>query len=228
MKSILLALLLSFTLFKGYSQKNTIAGIYAGGGIATTNNFDVALSGGLDYAKGLNLRTFLGAEVFYQQFSLLYDNEARSARGGSGFAGEMLRHTSAYIFIAPKLRYCAGRHQNAHFYVDAGLGMNMGGYDSLHRWNSVSTPNGYVRMDTTVDQSENIKSMVLRFGAGWTQYIYLGNHWRFTFTTDFGFLPGSLTETSNFADVTRSSYSPGKLNPTYVSVRIGIAHTKFR
>jgi hypothetical protein len=228
MKKILLALILSISVFKGYSQKNTIVGIFAGGGIATTNNYDVSLSGGLDYAKGLNLRTFIGAEVFYQQYSLLYDNEARSAKKATGYDGEILRHTSAYVFFAPKIRFCAGRKQNAHFYFNAGIGMNMGGYDSLRRWNTVSTPNGYKRMDTTIDQSENINSMVLRVGLGWTQYIYMGSHWRFSFTTDFGFLPGSLTKTSDYADVSRTSYSPSKLNPTYMSIRIGIAHTKFR
>lgn len=228
MKPILLALILSVSAFKGYSQKNTIVGLFAGGGIATANNYDVALSGGLDYAKGLNLRTFVGAEVFYQQFSLLYDNESNSARHATGFAGEILRHSSAYVFFSPKIRYCAGRKQNAHFYINGGIGMNMGGFDSLRRWNTISTPNGFKRMDTTIDQSENINGMVLRVGMGWTQYIYIGNRWRFTFCTDFGFIPGSLTKTSDYADVSRTSYSPSKLNPTYVSIRIGIAHTKFR
>ena len=78
MKPILLALLLSFSAAGGYAQKNTIFGVFAGGGVATTNNYDVALSGGIDYAKGLNLRSFVGVEIFYQQFSLLYDNEINS------------------------------------------------------------------------------------------------------------------------------------------------------
>lgn len=228
MKPILLALLLSFSAVTGYSQRNSIIGIFAGTGLATTGNYDVALSGGLDYAKGLNLRSFLGAEIAYQQFSLLYDNEANGAKKASGYAGEILRHSSAYVFISPKFRYCAGRYQNTHIYVNAGIGMNMGGYDTLRRWSTINTPNGLVRMDTTRDQSENINSMVLRIGMGVTQYLYLGNNWRFTFTGDVGFLPNSLTKTSDFEDIGRTTYSVGKVNPGYVSLRIGIARTRNR
>lgn len=227
MKSILLALLLSITAFRGYTQRNNIVGIFAGGGIATSSNYDVALSGGLDIARGLRYRSFVGLEVFYQQFSLLYDNEANGAKNATGVAGEILRHNSAYVFIAPKFRYCAGRHQNVHFYFNAGIGMNMGGYDSLRRFSNIATPNGYIRADTTIDQTENINTMVMRIGVGCTQYLQLGRHLRFTFTQDFGFLPGSLTKTSDYSDVSRSTYSPGKLNPTYISLRIGISRTRF-
>jgi hypothetical protein len=226
MKPILLALILSFSAFKGYSQKNTIVGVFAGGGIAATSNYNVALSGGLDYARGLNLRSFIGLELFYQQFSLLYDKEKNGAKHATGSEGEIISHRSAYIFLAPKFRFCLGSKQNNHFYLSAGIGMNMGGYDSLRRFNSLSTPYGFVRSDTTVDMSKNINSMVMRIGVGCTQYLPIGNHWRFTITEDFGFLPGSLTKTGDYEDVTRSSYSPGKLNPGYISIRIGIAHTK--
>lgn len=228
MKPILLALLLSVSAIKGYSQRNSIIGIFAGGGLATSSNYDVALSGGLDYAKGLSIRSFLGVELAYQQFSLLYDNEANSAKKGTGYAGEILRHTSAYMFILPKYRFCAGRYQNTHIYVNAGIGMNMGGYDSVRRWSTINTPNGLVRTDTLIDQTDNINSMVLRVGVGVTQYLYMGNNWRFTVTADAGFLPGSLTKTSNFEDVGRSAYSVGKLNPAYISFRIGIARTRNR
>ena len=227
MKSILLALLLSITAFRGYSQKNNIVGIFAGGGIATSSNYDVSLSGGLDIAKGLSRRSFVGVELFYQQFSLLYDNEALGAKNATGSAGEILRHKSAYAFIAPKFRFCAGRKQNVHFYFNAGIGMNMGGYDSLRRFSSVPTSGGFIRADTTVDQSENINSMVLRVGVGCTQYMPIGRRWRFTLTEDFGFLPGSLTKTSDYSDVSRTTYSPGKLNPTYFSIRLGISRTRF-
>jgi hypothetical protein len=227
MKSILLAFILSVSALNGYSQKNTIIGVFAGGGIASTSNYNVALSGGIDYAKGLNLRSFIGVEVFYQQFSLLYDNEINSNRHAQGSEGEIIMHKTAYAFIAPKFRFCLGRRQNNHFYFSAGVGMNMGGYDSLRRFNTLSTPSGYKRFDTTYDMSKNINSMVLRIGVGCTQHLIMGNHWRFTFTEDFGFLPGSLTKTGGFEDVNRGPYSVGKLNPTYASIRIGIAHTKF-
>ncbi len=227
MKPFLLVVLLSFFAIGGYSQNNAIFGVFAGGGCATSNNYDVALSGGIDWAKGTSERTFLGAEVFYQQFSLLYDNEANSAKHGLGTSGEIIRHKSAYAFIAPKFRFCAGKKMHTHFYFAPGLGMNMGGYDSVRRFSRVYTTGGYVKSDTTLDMSANINSMILRMGVGITQYMPVGEHWRFTFTADFGFLPGSLTKTGDYEDVNRTSYSPSKVNPGYVSFRIGIAHTRF-
>ncbi len=227
MKSRLLALiLLSLSTIKGYSQKNTIIGLFAGGGCATTNNYDVALSGGLDYSKGLNVRSFWGVQVFYQQFSLLYDKEINANRHAQGSEGEIIMHKTAYAFITPKFMFCLGDRHINYFQVSAGLGMNMGGYDSLRRFYTTSTPNGYVRYDTTLDKSKNINSMVLRIGVAATQYLYMGRHWRFTLSEDVGFLPGSLTKTSGYTDVSRWPYSVGKLNPTYLSLRIGISHTK--
>lgn len=227
MKLRLLTLLLLFVTFEGYSQKNKIFGVFAGGGVATANNYDVALSGGLDLAYGLNLRSFLGAEVLYQQFSLLYDNEVNSAKGALGTAGEIFRHKSAYVFVSPKFRFCLGRRQNNHFYFAPGIGFNTGGYDSVRRWNTYSTPGGLQRFDTTTDQSKNINSMVLRVGVGAVQYLHLGDHWRISINEDFGVIAGSLTKTSDYEDVTRSYLSRSKVNPAYVSIRIGIAHTRF-
>lgn len=222
-----MAALLSISAFTGYSQRNVLVGGFAGGGIATSNNYDVALSGGMDLAVGMAWRSFVGMEVFYQQFSLLYDNEANSARHATGTAGEIISHRSQYVFLAPKFRFCAGKGNHTHFYLNAGVGMNMGGYDSVRKFGNNFTSTGLVRFDSTYDMSENINSMVLRVGLGVTQYIPLGRHWRFTFTGDVGFLPGSLTKSSDFEDVTRTSYSPAKLNPTYISLRIGITHTRF-
>lgn len=229
MKSRLLALiLLSLSMYKGYSQnqKNTIIGLFAGGGVATTNNYNVALCGGLDFAKGLNVRSMFGAQIFYQQFSLLYDQEINSNKHAQGSEGEIIMHKSAYAFITPKLMFSLGDRAINYFHVSAGIGINVGGYDSLRRFYTYSTPNGYVRYDTTLDMSKNINSMVLRVGVGATQYLYMGRNWRFTLSEDVGFLPGSLTKTSSFEDVTRWPYSAGKLNPTYISLRIGISHTK--
>lgn len=226
MKPFLLALLLSVSASCGYSQRNTIVGVFAGGGLASKNNFDVALSGGVDIAKGIGLRSLLGVEILYQQYSLLYDNEANAAQHGTGHSGEILRHSSAYAFISPKFRYCTGKHQNNHIYIAPGIGFKTGGYDSVHSWNSQYTPGGYIRYDTTIDLSKNINGMVLRVGVGAVQYLWMGPHWRFTFNEDFGFLPGSLTKTGGYSDETRSSYSPSKLNPAYISIRIGISHTR--
>ncbi len=227
MKPLLLVAFLSILTLSGYSQRNTIFGLSAGGGCAVSNNYNIGLSGGVDYAKGFTARTFLGAEIFYQQYSLLYDREANSARGALGVSGEIIRHKSAYAFFAPKFRFCAGRYHHTHFYANAGIGLKTGGYDSVRRFSSVYTTAGYMRTDTTLDMSSNINGMVMRIGVGWTQYMPIGNHWRFTFTTDLGFLPGSLTKSGSYEDVTRTVYSPAKLNPAYVSVRIGIAHTRF-
>jgi hypothetical protein len=226
MKLKLLVLLLLILQVEGYAQKNKIFGVFAGGGIATANNYDVSLSGGLDVAWGLNVRSLVGLELLYQQYSVLYDNEALGAKKALGTAGEILRHKSAYMFISPKFRFCLGRRQNNHFYFAPGIGFNAGGYDSLRRWSTVSMMGGLKRIDTTIDQTENINSMVLRVAVGATQYLRMGEHWRFSFTEDFGVIPGSLTKTSDYSDINRSYLSQSKVNPAYVSIRIGISHTR--
>ncbi len=237
MKRTLLVAFLSFLSLSGFSQStiwgyNSFVGIYGGIGLAAAHNYDIGISGGFEYVKGIaaykhgGTRFGLGADVFYQSFSLLYDREQDGARHGFGNAGAMVRHKSAYIFLTPKFDVGIGEHQNVHTYITAGVGFKMSGYDSLRKWDHSYTTSGVGNYDSSLDMSKNIKSMPLRFGFGFKEFIYLGSHWRFTITQDFSFLGSSITGTGGLSDPSRTKYTPLSLNPFYFSLQIGIMRTR--
>jgi hypothetical protein len=91
--------------------------------------------------------------------------------------------------------------------------------------------NGYsvAQYDSTIDTSPNLNSMLLRIGVGMTEYIHVGfglTKWWFTVTEDFGFIPSSITKSSDFNSPEHTQYSPGgKLNPYFISLYIGLYHT---
>lgn len=226
---ISMIIFLSFLSVPGFSQaKNTFVGLYGGGGVAATNNYDVALSGGFEYMKGISYRACIGATVFYQQYSLYYDNEANNEKNGHGFAGYTDRLKSAYIFVAPKFTYGIGKNQRIHFYLDAGIGFNMGGFDSVRKWDYSYDKFGVGNYDSVIDASANIRKMMVRVGFGFKEYIKLGGHWWFTITEDFGYIPKSLTTSTDLTQPwpTKTAYSPRSLNPGYITLQIGFSHTK--
>jgi len=225
MKRILLLVFLSVLATGSFSQ--TLIGLYGGAGLATSNNYDVGISGGLDFAKAIGNKTWLGANVFYQGFSLNYDNEANSARHGDGIAGFIERNSTGYVFVAPKLVHDVTRNGLIKFYVNVGVGFKMSGFDSVHKWNHSYDSINVRRYDSTNDNSKNINSMLVRVGTGFIEYMHLGGNWWFTFTEDFGFIGGSLVKTGE-ANPAQTPYSAQKLNPGYISLQIGITHYKYR
>lgn len=234
MKQILLVAFLSFMAVPCFSQKatdalegkNTLIGLYLGAGCATSNNFDVAPSAGITFLKGLPDRTFIGISLLYQSFSLRYDNEANSAKRGTGTAGVILKHLSTFIFLTPKFEYALDKKQQIHAYVSIGAGFKMSGFDTLHKWDHSYQASGINYYDSTIDLTKNINSMLLRVGVGLEEYLPVGKHWIVTFTEDFGFIPTGITKTGDYNTPARTPYSPHKLNPGYISVQIGICHSR--
>jgi hypothetical protein len=229
MKRILLVAFLSFISIEGFSQSgtNTFWGLYIGAGCATANNYDVGPQIGFEYLKGLFNRTALGADLFYQGYSLYYDNEQNSAKHGTGNAGVILRHASDFAFLTPKLEHGIGKKEWIHIYLTVGVGFKISGFDSLRKWDHSYGTGSVNNYDSSLDLSKNINSMVMRVGLGFKEYFYLGHHWHFTLTEDFGFLPSGLTKTGDLDAGGRTPYSPQKLNPGYISILLGISHTKY-
>jgi hypothetical protein len=224
MKRILFIILLSCIVTGASAQTNSFIGVYGGGGLAATHNYDVALSGGFEFMKGLFNRTWLGVTAFYQSYGMIYDNEANGLKNGTGSAGVTVLNKSAYIFLAPKLTHDVGRNGFLKFYVNGGVGFNMGGTETMRKWDNTygSSTGNY---DSLLTTTTNINKMVVRFGLGFTENINMGKKWWFTVTEDFGFLPSSLSKTSDVNYVSRTSYSPSKLGPAYFSLQIGVGHT---
>ena len=227
MKRITLIVFISLLAVKGFADHRTFFGFYGGAGIATSYNYDAALSGGLDFMKGVNNRLSLGAQLFYQSYGIQYDNEAFGAKRGKGEAGAIVLNKTSYIFIAPKFDYGIRRLENVHFHVTIGAGFKMGGTEKMRKWDYTygATQGNY---DSTIDTSPNINSMLLRVGAGLTEYLYTGRHWRFTFTEELGFVSKSLSTTSDYTNGSRTQYTPRSLNPVIFSIQIGLTHYGFK
>ena len=226
MKRILFLILFTMIAFRGVSQTNSIFGFYAGGGLATAHNFDVALSGGLEFQKALFNRTWLGISAFYQGYGVLYDKEANNATDGAGAAGMAILNRSAFVFLAPKLSHDLGRKGFLKANVNVGFGFNMGGTETMSKWDhSYSSPGG--NFDSLITTTKNINKMAIRLGLGLTEYVSMGRHWWFTITEDMGFLTSSLSKSSDVDNPSRTIYSPNKLAPTYISLQIGVSHTKY-
>ncbi len=226
MKRITLVVFICLLAIRGYAQPRTFIGIYGGGGLALTNNYDVAISGGLDFTRGIQNRLNWGFKLFYQQFGLGYDNEAYGAKDGVGNAGAILNNKSSFVFIAPKLDVGIRRMQNVHFYVDAGVGFKMSGTETLVKWDHSNGAN-YGNYDSVVNTTPNITSMLIRVGAGLVEYLYTSKHWRFTFTEDFGFIPQNLSSTASYDNPSRTAYTPRSLAPEVFSIQIGLTHIHF-
>ncbi len=250
MKRILLVVFLCFIALQGYSQIGieyqsypTLFGLFGGAGCATSNNYDVAPSGGFYFEKSLQgSRYNIGAVLLYQQYSLFYDNEANSAKHELGYAGETMRYKSSYVFIDPQFSYLLKNKINFNTWVNvnAGVGFKVSGFDSVHKWDRGYYTNGFYtttntgigQYDSVLDGSKNMRSMLIRFGVGLTENIHLGNrgHFWFSFKEDFGFIAKGLTQTGTAA---AGSPAPGpytiqKLNPGYISLQVGISYIKGR
>lgn len=206
--------------------KNLIIGIYGGGGLATSHNYDVAISAGLDFNKGVGYRTGLGFALFLQQISVYYNEEDHGAKDYTADAGTTVLHQSSYIFFAPKFFHSLGKERLCKFYVNAGPGFRMSGTETMRKWDQ---SHGYApgNYDSTINTTANIKSMVFRIGVGFTEYLHMGGKWWFTFTEDLGFLPSTVSTTSDIDFPSRTKYTPTSINPGYISVQIGISHTRF-
>ena len=210
-------------------SQTTRIGLYGGVGLATSNNYNVGTSYGLDFDKYLGGRAQIGALLFLQGYSLYYDNEVNGMKHGHGETGVTLRHASNYVFFAPQLRYLLWSKLNFMSWVgvNVGVGFGMSGYDSLHKWDRSygNTSVGYY--DSVIDASPNINKMITRIGVSFNQDTYLrkGNWW-FTFKEDFGLIYNGLTKSGDPSNnnPSRTPYSPRKLNPGYISFQIGIAY----
>ena len=231
MKRILLVALLSVTFFQGYSQ--SLIGLYGGAGCATSNNYDVAPSGGLELLFGAWHRTFIGADIFYQTYSLYADNEANSAKHGSGTAGAIERLYGSYVFLAPKISIGFRRTENFKINLTFGVGYNISGFDSVRKWDHGYYTNAYYtnnnsgtgQYDSSLDMSKNLNKLMMRVGVGMTEYAHIGGSWFLTFTEDFGFTFKPLSQTGTYTDPSRTAYTTvGGLHPGYISLQVGISH----
>jgi len=213
MKRLLLVALLCISALQGFS--NGMMGLLAGAGLTGRNNYDVGLSYGLMGYRAISYRVGLGAMIFSQQYDLYYTNELNNPMGSS------LRTNLSYGFFSPLLIYDMRNHDGRYkFYLTAGVGYNLSGYDSVHKWNMSSYPGA--SYDSLIDGSKNINKLTYRIGFGFLQFVPMNRHFTFCFNEDIGFLPSVLSSTTDKTDATLRSNVARYYRPTYISLRLGI------
>ncbi len=228
MKSIALLFFLTVCSFLGFAQdgSNTIITLYGGGGLATSNNYDVAISGGIAFHKGLVYRTGIGVALFYQGYSILSDKEAYGVTGGTGNAGMVVYNKSSYVFVCPRFYHGIGKGETFKFFLGGGVGFNMGGTETMRKWDK-SHGASVGNYDSTITTTANINKMVFRVGFGFEEHIHLGGKWWMTVIEDFGFLGNPISKTGDVDYASRTFYSPAPMKPGYISLQLGITHSKF-
>lgn len=237
MKKAILTITLLLGMYAGFSQTGYVdhlsapkrISLFGGAGLATSNNYDVGTSAGLDFHMYLRGSFYWGAMLFMQGHSLYYDHEANQAMHGTGYAGAIYRHESKYVFFCPKISKILWSRTNfiPWVYLYGGAGFKMSGYDSLRKWDNGLSSTDPRTFDSTIDASKNLNSMALRVGLGFAQDIYMGRNFWFTFKEDFGFMPTALTSTGGVnGGVTRTEFMPNKINPGYISLQLGITYIK--
>jgi len=223
MKRLILVAFLPFVALFANAQSSVFIGLYGGGGLVTSNNYNVSISAGLDFFKAINEHTAIGANLFYQGYNIYYDNEAYGVKGGTGNAGVTLLDQCGYVFITPKLVRDVDHRGILKFNLSAGAGFKMSGTETMRKWD-FSNGGGAGSYDSLINSSKNLNSMLIRVGFGFTEFLSMRGHWSFTVSEDFGFIGSSVTKTSDVTDGSRTQYSPNKLNPGCISLQIGIMH----
>lgn len=225
-------IVIALCLFGSLSFAQSLTEFYGGVGCATKHNYNVAPTFGFSRLKRLggDGRLYFGPQVFWQAYYLYIDNEAFSAKKGTGYTGMTESITSSYTYAGIKFSYGLDKSEKLKLYTTASVGIltwvtlndnKIIGYDSVHKWDH--TP-GAAQYDSIIDNSMNQNSFQLRLGVGLTKYADLGSKWFMTFTADLSFISNDLTKTGTISDPSRTAYTKQETRPGYISAIIGIGH----
>jgi hypothetical protein len=215
MKKLLLILLIS--LFAQQSYSNSFYFGWDGFGMATRNNFNMAMSYGAYYYSGIAFGTGLGATEFYQRYNTYYSRENRSTVGGS------LRADVTYRFFSPMVVFQLSHSGQSQVYFTGGIGeLQSGGEAIYNKWSRAPWSNKGEVYDSTIDFTPELNKYIFRIGFGFTQFMRLGGNFHMFINEDAGVLATPIS------DVSGRQYSDLKTNaaqffqPTYISIRVGI------
>ncbi len=214
-KSILILSLIACTL---QGSANSFTGLWAGGGLAKTNNFGLNTEGGLTYYFGIKYGIGIGASAFYQKYNLYYSDQQSAGQGTT------VRLNGGYTFLAPMFVFHVVHSGQTQAYVNAGVGFSTGTTDSVHKWSGAdwSSPTG--KYDSMIDGSKTLKTMAFRIGFGMTEYYPLGGNWRLAITEDVGILPGPLGSYEEEGNMKLNSDMVKFFKPVVFSIRLGITY----
>jgi hypothetical protein len=214
MKRLLLVVLVLLTAFEGFSNNFYFA--FNGYGHATRYNFDLGLTYGAYYYHGIGKGIGLGTQEFYQNVNLLYDKERTSVQGSS------MRTNCKYYFFSPMVVFQLSNSGQTQAYVTGGIGQLKEGTAEFHRWSRVPWQQN-TNYDETHDYTDSIEKYIGRLGLGLTQFYHLTGNFHLFLNEDIGFIITPMANLGNPAFSAVKGNMAQFLQPTYFSLRIGVA-----
>ena len=91
-----------------------------------------------------------------------------------------------------------------------------------HKWSSTAWSTTGSPYDSTIDRSDAVNTMVLRFGLGFAEFYPLGGNFHLFFNQDFGFNMTPMLNTSDKYFEAGTNQVP-TVRPIMFSLRFGIA-----
>lgn len=213
MKRILLIILTSFCFSQGYS--NSFYFGWDGIGFSTKYNYDLGMSYGAYYYRGVARGLGLGTYEFYQTFNMYYSREVGAT------VGHALRSQIQYRFFSPMIVVQLKSSGQSQMYFTGGIGELQSNSVAIHeKWSHATwAGNTY---DSSIDLSTKLNKYVVRMGFGFTQFQRLGGIFNMFINEDFGFVANPMTDPSNISFAGVKTNTAQFYMPTYVSLRIGI------
>jgi hypothetical protein len=202
-------------------------GLAVGAGLANVNNYDVGPCAQLELTFPVRHAIDFGFFLQYQEYSLYYQNLSPYAAFNETYSGVTIRNRSDYAFFTPEINVPLGGlrfPRMINFYVDGGVGFNVSGSETLHKWNNTNSLPLYTvaNYDSTISTTKDINKMIYKYGFGFTENTYLYHRRMYlTFTEDFSFTAGSISTTSNVNGPNHTPDFPTTLSPVYFSFKVG-------
>ncbi len=207
-------------------------GLAVGAGLANVNNYDVGPNAQLELTFPVRQAIDIGFMLQYQEYSLYYQNLSPYAAFNETYSGVTIRNRSDYAFFTPEINVPLGGLRFPRMitlYVDGGVGYNVSGSETVHKWNNSNNYPLYTipNYDSTISTTKNITKMIYKYGFGLTENAYVyRRHIYLTFTEDVSFTAGSLSTTTNQNTPNRTSDFPNSLSPVYFSFKVGFTFCK--
>ena len=216
-KCLLFIILLSSSINIGFSR--TFAGAWYGAGYSLHDNYDLGVSYGLNFYKGVGNGIGMGFTTFVQQLSLNTTTSINNFNGGT------IGLTSKYLVFAPMVVVNIGKSGHLSGYFNAGVCMYQDGYVNIHTWSNVKWPQNS-SYDTVQKGSSYLSTLTARLGIGLMQYYNMFGSFHVYINEDIGIFPVSLQNNldsnpyiGNLKDNLNQFFSP-----TYISLRVGFAY----
>ena len=184
-------LIILFSLFGIYSYSQGMIGLQGGIGQTTSDqtNFHAKTPAtfGVQYLKIITPDISFGCSVFYEHYSLIYNNNDNS------FQGTIIQDC-AYLFLTPRIDIGIDHKQYVHWFLSLGPGILVSGSQTTSYGYYTNSGGNFNYTYESNNTSDKINHFVFRIGTGITEHIRITKELHITFSEEFGFLPTAISK----------------------------------